>query len=454
MLNPSFPVAIVGGGIAGLTAAFVLQRAGVAATVFEASAQGGGVIRSERREGYLLEWGPHTLARTAPILEAVLDATGLRADRVEAAPEARQRYVARAGRSVALPLSPPALVRSPLFSARAKLRLLREPFTAPAPPEADESVAAFTRRRLGDEFLAYAVDPFVAGIFAGNPEQISVRHALPRLHRLEQAHGSLIRGMLRQRGPKQAGPRDRLFSFRHGLQSLPQALAAALAPPPHTMAPVQAVWQRGDGWQLRVGTAEAGPFAAVLLTLPLHRLPDLTSTPPLALGPLPDVAYPPVAVVALGFPRAAVAHPLDGFGVLVPAAEAAFSMLGTLFVSTLFPERAPAGHVLLTSFVGGARRPEAALEAPEALTARVAADLGRLLGITAAPTFEAVHRWPRAIPQYAPGYGRVKHHLAALEARHPGLFFTGNFAGGVAVTDTMVAAEAAAARLLAARGAA
>ena len=456
-------VGIIGAGIAGLTAAHHLSREGAAVSVFEATSRPGGMIRSERTGGYVLEHGPNTLQTSSPLLETLIANLGLGAARIEADAAAKKRYVVKDDRPVALPASPLGFLTTPLFSWKAKLRLLAEPLIPAAAPgadksAADETVAAFARRRLGQEALDYGLNPFVAGVFAGDPEGLSLRHALPRLHALEQEYGSLLGGLLRRAVQKRVSfqrknlpARRSLFSFEDGLQQLPDALAAALGERLHLKTPVTALRRDQDRWILMVRRgegAEEHAFDAVVCTAPLHRLGALRWDAGLNLDPLARVSYPPVSLVYLGLRRADVEHPLDGFGMLVPAAEARFRILGTLFSSSVFPSRAPAGHVLLTTFVGGARHPDLGW-ADAATQQRVALeDLRRLLGVRGAPAFAHCVHWPQAIPQYAPGYGRVKALLGCLEAQNPGLFLAGNFRQGISLGDAAASGDAAAQRAM------
>ncbi len=446
--------AVIGGGIAGLTAAYRLVQHELDVTIFEAGAQAGGVLRTERAGGYLVEYGPNSLRARTALLDEMIAALGLDDEVVPADPMARNRYVVRGGRLAALPASPPGLLTSTFLSFAGKLRLLREPFIRPAAPEAEESVAAFVRRRLGQEALAYGANPFVAGIFAGDPEQLSLRHAFPALHALEQRHGSLLKGLIRQakaaKRTRTEAPRGGVFSFRDGLARLPEALAARLAGRLHLRTPVTGLARRAQGWTLTVereGGVEERRFDAVVCTVPLHRLGALRFDAGVDLTPLFAVPYPPVSVVALGFRREDVAHPLDGFGVLLPAVERDFRILGALFSSSVFPGRAPEGHVLLTTLVGGARHPDLAREPAPALQDVVLHDLSRLLGVRGAPTLARHWCWPHAIPQYTPGYGAVKGLLDDLEARHPGLCFAGNYRRGISVADAMASGDEAARRL-------
>ncbi len=226
-------VIVVGGGLSGLVTAYRLQQTGVDVLVLEAAPRPGGVIGSVRRDGVLFERGPNSGMDTTPVINALLDDLGIRALRVDGSAASSRRYVVRGGKLVALPMSPGAFLATPLFSARAKLRLFAEPFIRRAPADADESVAHFVRRRLGPEFLDYAIEPFVSGIYAGDAQHLSLPAAFPRLHALEQRYGSLLGGAIRgarerRRSAEKGKNAATSFSFRDGMQTLTDALAAAL----------------------------------------------------------------------------------------------------------------------------------------------------------------------------------------------------------------------------------
>ena len=440
-------VAIVGAGLAGLAAAYHLyEEGGAAPSVFEAGAQAGGVVRSERANGYLVEHGPNTLQSIPPVLGNMLTALDLEEQTVEPPPTAEKRYVVRGGRPLPAPTSLKSLLTTDLFSWPGKLRLLREPF-ASVPEKAEESVAGFVRRRLGREVLDYAVNPFVGGIYAGDPQRLSLRYAFPRLYELEQEHGSLLKGALFSK--RQSTTKRRLFSFESGLQTLPQALARHLEDRVHLRTRVTAIEKEADHWTLtlqRQGKTSRRRFDAVIYAAPLHELAHIDFAAPVDLAPLLDVPYPPLSVLALGFRRQDVTHSLDGFGMLVPAAEDAFDILGTLFSSTLFPNRAPEDHVLLTSFIGGMRRPDLGLASTDTLVEIARQDLATLLGVRGEPTFVKRIAWKKAIPQYHLGYGQVHRCLDELETACPGFFLAGNYRRGVSAGDAMTSGQQAARR--------
>ncbi|MDP3069927.1 MAG: protoporphyrinogen oxidase [Opitutaceae bacterium] len=433
----ALPVAILGGGITGLTAAWHLQRAGVPVVVFETAPVAGGVVTSARADGWLHEAGPNSLLEGSADVAAFIDAVGLGPHRLYAAASAKSRYVVRAGRLIAMPTSPFSFLRTPLFSLRAKLGLLGEPFRARSPADAEESVAEFVERRLGPEFLDYAVNPFVGGVYAGDRRQLSVRHAFPKLHALEQEHGSLLLGALKRRNAS-GGPKGRIFSFPDGLAELPRALAHSLGGSLRLSHRVDSVRRTDGAWEIAFesgGPRRAEPFSAVVCALPADALAKLefSGVPAAAqFSALREIEHPPVVSVLAGFRRADVAHPLDGFGVLVPEVERR-RVLGVLFSSSLFPGRAPEGHVALTTFVGGVRSPALAALDDDGLRQLVREELGALLGVRGEPVHYRVRCWPRAIPQYALGYARFKKIFADVEAAAPDLFIGGNARDGISL---------------------
>lgn len=445
---------VIGGGLAGLSAAWEAKRAGVQVRVLEATGQIGGVVQSHRVDGYLTEDGPNSLMASSPEFRKLLSELDLENEIVEAAPAAKERFVVRDGKLVSVPMSPGQLLTTPLLSPLAKLRLLGEPLAKKrsAMATGEESLAEFARRRFGAEAFSYGLEPFVAGIFAGNPDKLAVRHAFPRMQKME-AEGSLLRaGWRALRKQKQTGPR-RLISFHDGIATLPRAFAEKLSSAIEFQAKLQSLechstgeWQAS--WQTPTGEMQEN-FDGVVLAVPAHQLNKLPLPVALAaeLAPLAKIEYPPVSAVYLGYPRHAVAHALNGFGALVPRVEN-FSILGILFNSTLFPGRAPAGQVLLTVFVGGARQPDIAVLPDAELVAKVSQDLTQLLGVSGQPGYQRVTRWPQAIPQYDLEHGAMLAAIELAEKSWPGLRLAGSYRGGVSVPQCLETGRAAARQAL------
>lgn len=449
-------MAVVGAGITGLSAAFRLRQHGIPVTIYEATSRTGGVIRSIQQDGYLAEFGPNTILETSPAIFSLVKDLGLEGRRLYSDPAADKRFIVRGGRPIDLPTSPVGFFRTPLFSAAAKLRLLAEPFIRRAPPDADESLAEFVLRRIGREFLEYAINPFVAGVYAGDPARLSVRQAFPKLHALEQRYGSLIRGQIlgarerkrRAEVSKQNAPK---FSFIDGLQEMILALEQRLRDALRLRTTVTAIRQEASGWRVTAdadGQSGQQLHSAVLLAIPAYRIAalPLQTRAPCDLSLLAEIVYPPVTSVVLGFRREDVEHPLDGFGMLIPQIEG-FRILGTIFSSSLFPNRAPSGHVTLTSYVGGTRAPALAKLPGEEIIPITVEDLRRILGVRGNPTFQHHVLYPQAIPQYEVGYGRFRDRMTEAEAKAPGLFLGGHYRDGISLGDSIVAGSQLADRI-------
>ena len=464
-MTPERRIAVIGAGISGLTTAYRLQQRGCDVDVFEADARPGGRIDSGRRNGYLLEKGPHTILQRNRATRDLIDDLGLRDDVVVANEEATRRYVVRDGRPLPIPMSMKDFLGSNLLSTDAKLRLLAEPFVPPRRDDVDETLASFVRRRFGDELLDYAVTPFVGGIYAGSPSRLSARHGFRRLWELEQSGGSVAGGAILKRltldrltgTDDDDDPVERtLLSFEGGARQLIDRLVDSLGDRFHANSRVCRLHRvPGAGvWQLDgQGAAEQRrtPYDDIVWSGPTYQLNDLVvDGQPVGDSEaghlLDDVDYPPVTVVAMGIDTDAIDHPLDGFGVLVPEVEP-YDILGCLFISTLFPGRAPDGRALLSTFVGGARQPELARASDDTIVSAVRDDLEDLLGVHGTPEFTDITRWPQAIPQYDVGYGRVFAAADRLEDTYPGLHVAGNFRDGIAVPALIEAATERAARL-------
>jgi len=322
------------------------------------------------------------------------------------------------------------------------------------PPE--ESVAEFVERRLGREFLDRAVDALVGGIYAGDPQKLSVSQAFPKLCALEKEYGSLIKGQVfgarkRKRSGEVAKPHARKFSFDEGLQVLTETLCAKLKGEVRMRCPVTALTKSDKAWNVRWrshGNEGQTPHSAIVYAGTAFGLSkiEIETRVPVNVSSFADIHYPPVASVVLGFRREDVAHPLDGFGMLIPRLEG-FRILGSIFSSSLFPNRAPAGHVTLTSYVGGTRSPELAHERAEELCHIVYEDLRVLLGIRGKPTFKHHVLFPKAIPQYELGYGQFRNLMAETEIGAPGLFLAGHYRDGISVSDCIVAGKQVAERI-------
>jgi oxygen-dependent protoporphyrinogen oxidase len=437
-------VAIVGGGIAGLATAYYLGREGREVVVFEREAAAGGITQSDHLQGYTIDRGPNGFLTNVPETLELAKALGLADELAVAGELAQHRFLFKDGTLQALPTSPMAFVRTRLVSAKAKARLLLEPFAPKRPAGSDETVYEFAQRRVGTEFAEVFMRAMVVGITAGDAKAISLAALFPRMRRLEDDYGSLVRALLatvlRRRkgtgGP--AGPGGRLTSFQHGgIALLTHALAAQLGQRVRTGAAVVGLERcnKTGNYTVILASGEQYQASAVVLATPAFVSADLLAPLlPETAAELAAIPYAGVRVLGLGFNRRDVPHPLNGFGYLVVPGEGQ-RILGCLWTSSLFPTQAPPGKVLLRVIGGGVFDPDfVTLDDAEALRI-VQHDLRLSLGLTQEPEMVYQIAWPRGIPQYLVGHSaRVARIMAAAQAL-PGLYLTGNAYYGVGLND-------------------
>jgi protoporphyrinogen/coproporphyrinogen III oxidase len=438
-MTSSVPAIVVGGGISGLVCAYALRKVGVEAQVLEASRHAGGLIASERRDGFLLEMGPQSFSGTAA-LRSLCAELGI-ADQLVQAPAHAPRYVLIDHALKAVPFNPAAMLTSSLLSPRTKWKIARDAFGTTRAPLEDESVAAFVRRKFGEELLDRLVGPFVSGIYAGDPERLSLRSAFPQLHEAESSAGSVIRGMTRA-AKSRKGPREKptLLTFKDGNETLVRTLAAKIGSSLRSGAEVVGIRVRREAeaprFEVRIrqaGSEESILAESLVLATPADVAGALLRDVNAAFEPvLAGIEYAPAAVVSLGYMRKDIEHSLEGFGFLAPRSSG-LRVLGSVWNSSLFPGRAPARHVLLTSFLGGATNPGAAALSDKDLVDLVHREIAPVLRIHAAPTFSHVQVYPQALPQYNIGHGERLIALERLRRELPGLFLVGNYLRGPAI---------------------
>jgi len=433
----AYPVLVIGGGISGLACAYHMQQAGIPVRLLEAGSRPGGVIATKEKDGFRFELGPQSFLSTEPLL-GLIAVLGLK-DQLQHANPRAPRYILLGGRLVPAPLAPPSLLTTSLFSAGTKWRLLTEILRRSKPPADDESIAAFVRRKFGDELLNSFVAPFVSGVYAGDPERLSLRAAFPKLHEFEAQYGSVLRGAMKSR-PAKGAPRAGLCSFRDGMETLPRAISARLG---------DSLLLETSVASLRHGKANGKPWFEVDLTRQNHRETLAASAVVIAtptniasqillglsdkFAPLfSRIEYAPVAVVSVCYRREQIQKPPDGFGFLVPRAEG-LRVLGTVFNSSLFAGRAPEGMVCFTSFASGATDARFCELSDEEITETICSEVGRVLGITGKPVATNLHRYARALPQYNLGHSQIVKSLEALTAAMPGLFLAGNYLSGPSI---------------------
>jgi oxygen-dependent protoporphyrinogen oxidase len=457
-------IAVIGGGITGLAAAHRLIELGAEkqrpplVSLFEASGRIGGVITTERRDGFVIEWGPDSFLSEKPWGLQLSERLGLDPEIIGTREEWRRTYVVHGGRLHPLPdgfllLAPTRLwplLTSPLFSWPGKLRMAMDLFL-PRGDAGDESLASFVRRRLGREALERVAQPLVGGIYTADPERLSLAATMPRFLEMEREHRSVIAAMWRQQRQaalqtRTSGARWSLFvSFRQGMQSLVDRLGQRL--PEGTIrlrTPIRTIERGGSGWRLN----GSEPCDAAIVATPAHASAELLrSAAPALAAELEAIPYASSITVNLVYRREEIPHPLDGFGFVVPHVEGR-KIIACSFSSFKYSGRAPAELVLLRAFAGGALQPELFALDDEAIEDTVRSELRALLGIVAEPLLKRIARYLSSMPQYHVGHlerlARIEQHLKSL----PGLALAGGAYRGVGIPDCIHSGETAAAAIL------
>jgi oxygen-dependent protoporphyrinogen oxidase len=455
-------IAILGGGISGLAAAFALEeqrRAGVNLQymLFERSPHLGGVLRTEKVDGCVIEAGPDSFLTEKPWATELCKKLGIGGDLVGSNDAARKTYILVKGRLIEMPdglmfLVPTkaiATAASPLFSPGMKLRMAREWFHPPHRASGDETVAAFVERHYGLEMVDRLADPLLSGVYGGDASQLSVRAVLPRFAEMEAKHGSLGRAMLAARKKARSGAKPPLFtSLKGGMQQLVDALLAALpAEALHTNSPVIAVTPEDNGWMVSAGL-QSDHFDAVIVAVPTAAAAELLhmASPELA-GELRGIPYSSSVTVALGYDRKVREALPPGFGFLVPRSEGK-RMLAATFVHNKFPGRAPADRALLRCFLGGSRDEQVLELFDEEILRLTREELRQVLGLQAEPLFARVYRWKHSMAQYNVGHLERLERIENLRRGLTGLALAGNGYRGIGVPDCVRSGQQAASELL------
>ena len=448
-------IIIIGGGISGLAAVHRLSEQQVRVTLLEASPRLGGTIQTEHRDGFLLERGPDSFISEKPQALELAKRLGLESRLVQTNEQFRRSFIVRDGRLRAVPegfqlLAPSRLwpfITSDIFSIAGKARMAADLLLPRKSTNGDESLASFVRRRLGTEALERMAQPMVGGIYTADPETLSLRATLPRFLEMEREHRSLILAMLRQGQAQKVGTSGARYSlfltFDQGMQVLVDALAQQVKADIRLNTRVVRLKHDGSGWTITTSKGVINADA-ICVALPAYLAASLLDNVNERLADkLRQIKYASTATINFGYRRAAITHPLNGFGFVVPFVEKR-SLIACTFSSVKFSGRAPEGHVLLRAFAGGALQPEIfALDEGE-MRVRVESDLRELLGITEEPLFVEVAKWKDSMPQYEVGHLERVNAIEKLAGEIPGLTLAGNAYRGAGIPDCIRSGERAA----------
>lgn len=449
-------ITILGAGISALTTAFWLKKAGFEITIIEAGNKAGGAMISERKNGFLVDYGPNSGLETTPLIRQIVSEIGLSDEMIYANEEGNIRYILKNDTLQALPMGLSSFLKTKLFSTKGKLRLFAELFIGKSEDGYYQSIAEFVTRRLGREFLTYAIDPFVSGVFAGNPEKLSVKSAFPKLYRLEEVYGGLIKGMFlgareRKKRAEQSKQHAKMFSFKNGMQTFPETLAAYLNVDIKYNSNVELIEKTEHGYLIIYssdGALHSVEAENVLSTIPAHILVNKINGIDKKLAEkLQVVIYPPVIVLYLGYKKADIGAALDGFGFLIPSVEKK-KFLGAIWSSVIFKERAPNDSASFTLFIGGARHLDLLKSNVENSINDAVNEFQQIMKIHGKPIFKEYKVWEHAIPQYDLGHIECDNAIEKFESDNKGFFIGGNFKGGISVGDCVKNSEITANKII------
>lgn len=440
-------VLVLGAGISGLATAYWLKKEGFNVKILERNNEPGGAMETINENGFLIDFGPNSGLETTPLIAQLAEEIGIKDQMIYANEAANIRYILKNNQLMPLPTSPQAFLKTNLFSAKAKLRLMAEPFIGKSNDGYYQSMSEFVVRRLGQEFLDYAIDPFVSGVFAGDPSKLSVKSAFPKLYRLEEIYGGLIKGTIkgareRKKNKEKSKQSAKMFSFINGMQTFPKAISNQLSDIEYNTQ-LKKIEKLSKGFKVyysKNGEEKSIETEILLSTIPAYVLSSLINFDDNLKSHLNDIYYPPVMVLYLGFDKKDINRELDGFGYLIPSKEKK-SYLGAIWSSTIFPNRAEQDKASFTLFIGGARSPHLFESDKDKLIDKVLNEFKQVTSISGVPVIMRHKLWNKAIPQYNIGYIEHERYFEQFEKENKGFFLSGNYRGGISVGDCVKNSE-------------
>lgn len=436
-------ILILGAGISGLAVAFWLEKRGYQVTVLEKKKHPGGCVQSEKLHQVWLEWGPNSILNTNPQITSLICELGLKDEMIFASDKSQKRYILKNEQLHALPTGLIQFLKTPLFSFESKLKFLKEPWIKPTLEL--ESVAQFVRRRLGEDFLNYAINPFVSGVYAGDPKKLCLKYAFPKLYQLELEYSSLIRGLLfgvRKRNKRKdiSKNKAKLLTMKHGNLSIINQLATQLK---------DFIYYDTSDIQMNPNNRYEVQFKnnqeiihrkydAIISTVPAYEAVNIFNWDPELLDVLKQIEYPPVMVMALAYSRNQIQRLLDGFGFLIPEVEKK-SFLGCIWNSSIFPEKYPGDDVIFSIFIGGTRQKDLFNKNTlEEIQIQVIDELSQLLTIQGPPKWIEYRFWEKSIPQYDMSYPEKIEKIESFEKKYPFITLSGNYRNGISFGDCIL----------------
>jgi len=429
---------VIGAGISGLTAAWSLKKQGYEVKIIDKKSRTGGVVDTYSDSGFKAESGTNCIMVHSQQVLDFLDEVGMTDEILEIKSSAKKRFIVKDGKILAVPTNPISAMLSRIFTFKGKCRIFKEALITPSDYDTELSVAEFASRRFGNEVLDYAFDPFMTGVYAGNLEKLSARWALPKLWSLEQKYGSIIKGAIKsmfEKGKNGGKFKTKIISFKHGMNQLASHLSYLMKDDISIDCKVLSVDYDQGKWNVVTDNEDSSDtYDKMILAVPAYALKSLPlpGNASLLLDALNKIEYAPIASVTFGFEKNQISHPLDGFGVLIPSKEN-MSILGSLFVSSMFDGKAPSKHATLTTYIGGMRNPELVEKDIPELCDIAYNDLQKLLGINGKPIFQKVFKWKKGIAQYNLGYGAFVECIDEFEHEFPNIKLIGSYRGGIGI---------------------